>query len=261
MRIERSVYKENRSDSACLRTGLGCGLLLALSCGLMAIGFLTFLPRLPELILRASDFEGVGETRQFVASAPTPLPLPPLSNPQPIASGLRLNAGSGTQPINLGDTGVRISRAQASDGAVIQVSASEADLRRAYQQIITPQLRRDPSLEWIDLDSLAFDLHNGGLIVRGDLAVPQAGIRQNVGIVLQFTPENQLRLVGLDVNGALLTPGLASNANQVNLAELVREVEQALNQGLRQMSITIDGQSYSLWRMSANAETLTLLLR
>ncbi|MCS6836884.1 MAG: hypothetical protein NZ750_12820 [Anaerolineae bacterium] len=261
MRVERSVYKENRSNSACLRTSLGCGLLLALSCALMSLGFLAFLPRLPELLLRVSGFESVGQTSTYIASAPTPLPLPPLSNPQPVASRLSLNTGSGTQAINLGDTGVRISRAQANGAPVIQISASEADLRRAYQQLITPQLRRDPSLAWIDLDSLAVDLYNGGLIVRGDLNVPQVGIRQNLGIVLQFTPENQLRLVGLDVNGTLLTPSLAENASQANITELVREVEQALNQGLRQMSVTIGGQAYSLWRMSANSETLTLLLR
>lgn len=261
MRIERSVYEETRSNGACLRTSLGCGLLLALSCALMSVGFLAFLPRLTELLLRASGFEGLGQTSSFVASAPTPLPLPPLSNPQLVTSGLRLNIGTSAETLNLGDTGVRISRAQANSGSVIQISASEADLRRVYQQIVIPQLRRDPLLEWIDLDSVAVDLYNSGLIVRGDLSIPQVGIRQNLGLVLQFTPENQLRLVGIDVNGALLTPGFVGNANQATITELVREIEQALNQGLRQLSVIIDGQTYGLWRMSANSEALTLLLR
>jgi len=262
MRIERDSYKGRRSDNACLRTGLGCGLMLALALGLMSVGFLVLLPRLPELVLRASGFQALGQTSDFVASAPTSLPLPRLSNSQPLRSSPSLQADSSLPAFNLGDSGLQISQAQSSDGTIIQVSASEDDLRRLYQQSIAPELRGDPSMDFIDLNSPSFDLYNGGIIVRAELSVPQAGIRQNLGIVLQFSAENQVRLAGLDVNGTLLTPGLATGSEtQEELLALVAELEQALNRSLRDFYLDVDGQSYRLWRISANAETLTLLLR
>lgn len=255
MRVQNSAIQADKGrgcSSPCGVSCLGCGVVLAAGMALIIAGFVLLIPRLPALFLQATGFEVAGATTDFIASAPASPALPERINPQPLGAGT--NAALGNQSFNLAEAGVTIREVSvpSADARVLEVNATEASLNDLMRQLVQ---NIDPSGQDIQLSGASVDVFNGGAVIRATISLPQVNIGQQIGVVLQFTPENQLRLAGLDVNGTLLSP-----AGVGDIQDAVRSLEQDVNQSLRE-GIVINGQNYAIWRIFSDANQLTVLLR
>jgi len=245
MRIQRYNYR-NRS----MYLGFGCLIGLAMCAIVVVIGVLIIIPALPTIGLRLMGFSAQGET-QALFSEVTPVEPIPLENPV-VPSQVTLNLGSyGTQnlaPDTLAYT-VEVGTMGGSQAAMVNFTeAGLMEMCRNKSEICRNEDSR--------FQNVRLDLKPGGAIVYADITLPDIGISQNVGVVLQLdTPNAHFTVAGVDVAGTLY------QVPPNEMGDLVGEVERIGNDVLRQLTLQVAGENFTLAEVYIDENQLTFVLR
>lgn len=249
MQVERynAGRRHTRSRS---RWGLGClFIFMAGALGLLIAGIL-LLPLLPQITAQIAGFEPIGDTDTVLLTSATPQPAPTRVQPvQSAPSSLTLSTSSyGAVSVNSLDADVRIGE---SNGApIVQVSFTERDLLASCRNVSS-----FCSPSGTPIRNASFDLRTTGLVINGEFNVPQLGLWQPAGIVMQIIGSDQLRVIGVEIDGQVF----AAPPNE--LGQLIAEVERTANDILRQLSAQISGQAYDLREIALADEQLIITLR
>lgn len=228
MRIERYRPRPHYAPaSGCFVAGLLALMLLA---GLIVVGIV--LTRLPEIGLRIAGFQPAGETESVLATVQTTLPPAELS---PVSiTRMRLDVDELGQP-EVPVSGVNLERGTDSTGrAMMRASLSPQAILSACTRVSDVCSGTNERLRVSGVD-----LRPGGLLVQADVNL---GIWQPVTFVVQLGAGPSLRIVGVDVDGALY----ALPAGE--LTSLAHEAENVVNRVLPTLAIEIDGVR---WRLNA----------
>lgn len=231
----------------------GCGaVLVASAVCVVALGLLG-LRFAPELALRVAGFQPAGQTDSVFAVPEVALPV--LNNPAALPpAAIVVDAGQlgrrSLGEVNSGGVSVVVGSAAGTAQTVVQAAVDETgllDLCRRYTTVCSPAGDA--------VRNVTFDLRPGGVIVRGEFLVPQAGLWQPAGIVLRLNAASRLEIAGVDVNGVLFStpPG--------ELSALVEQVTATANDLLRQVAVETGGARYTLERLVITDDAVTALLR
>jgi hypothetical protein len=228
--------------------GCGClGLLAGFGLAII-VGVMVVVALLPTIGLRLAGFTPKGSTSSLF-TAVTPVSVAQPANPI-TPSQVTVDLGqygvheiapsTSTYSIVVGDGGQTATAAFTEAGLL--------ELCRQWSDICanTNSQFRNPSI----------DLRPGGAIVYADVNVPQSGISQRIGLVLQLDgSRTQFQVAGMDVGGALYA--LPSG----QLSDSVTQFEQTTNGALHRMALQADGGQYHLSEIAVDDNTLTLIMR
>ncbi len=245
MRIERQTRRSSLNPTylacGCLTVLIGGGLFLAL------VGIFV----LPGLILQLGGFESRGSTAALFEEV-TPPPTVEIENASTGSSDVVIDLGRfGTETLNNNLYDYTVVTGNTSSGAQIAtVSFDEANLLALCRQRSDICGPSNPQFR-----NARFDLKPGGAIVHGEILVPQIGLWQNAGIVLNLVNNRRLQVAGVDIGGSLyaVPPNEFSN--------VVSEVERIGNETLDQMIVQAGGTQYNLDTVLIDESNLTLVLR
>lgn len=231
---------------------LSCGCLaLALACAGAVAAALLLLPALPGLALQAAGFQNRGSTAAVFEGAAVP-PVPAVQNAaSPTQIVVELGSyGSETLTTSQYDYTVAVG-SDAGGGQLATVTFTEADLMALCLQRTTICGAGNGQVR-----GARFDLRPGGAVVYADVLVPQLGAWQNLGAVLRVDGSGrQLQAAGVDVGGVLYA------APPNDLGSILRDVETAANDVLRQLALNAGGARFTLDQVRLDDSTLTLILR
>ncbi len=224
----------------------GCGCLGALGVGVvgLVLALLLIIPSAPGLLLQVVGFENAGRTDDVFQQA--------VSNPPPALQNMQ--AAPASMTVRLGTSGTRTLPAT-TGGYTVQTGSGQMHIRSDENGLLN--LCR----EFSDIcensgeavRNASFDLRPGGVVVNGDIYVPQLENWQRVGVVMTFSGQ-RVRVNGVDVNGQLFT------APQNALAERITAIEQEANRVLSQLQVESGGASYTLQAIYADEQSVTLVL-
>jgi hypothetical protein len=247
MRVERPPTRRSRTIPL-----LGCGCLtLAMACIATIVGALLLLPALPGLVLQTAGFQSEGSTAAVFAAV-TPPPVPAVQNAvSPTQIVVELGSyGSETLDTNQYAYTVAVG-SDAGGGQLATVTFTESDLMALCMQRTTLCGAGNGQVR-----GARFDLRPGGAVVYADVLVPQLNAWQNLGVVLRVDGSGrQLQAAGVDVGGVLY----AAPPNE--LGSILRDVETAANDVLRQLALSAGGTRFTLDQARVDDTTLTLILR
>ncbi|MDX2140231.1 MAG: hypothetical protein SF123_19250 [Chloroflexota bacterium] len=244
-RIER--YGRPRRQR--MNPALACGALLLVAVVICAGTLLLFGGQLRDAALGVVGLQASGDTdRIFAEDTATDLQLSDVTQPERIQ--VRLGDGSSrTLPVDNALYPLQIGTAP--DGAQVATTRITESAALALCRQYTPVCQNaDPRIQ-----NIAVDFRPGGMIVSGDVTLPEfGGVTQRIGAVLTINGV-QLDFAGIDIGGTLYAtaPG--------ELGAQVEQLEQTANSILRGASMTIDGRSYTPSALLADEQALTLVLR
>ena len=247
VQIQRRAYRRRGPSptSTC-----GCLLLVAgIITAFVVFGLLLLLPALPDIALRVAGFQPLGDTGAVFS---TPAAPPPATGPDAYAPPqVVVDAGSYGRQSFSGDTGVySVTISTAGGSQQMTASFTEAgimDICRQYSPVCAngnDQFR-----------NVSIDLRPGGGVIYADVSVPGVGVSQRVGVVLHLNNQMRFDVIGVDLNGTLYAapPG--------QLAGLVNDLENVINDVLDRLKIEAGGSTYSVSQIYIDDDTLTAVLR
>lgn len=246
MRVERQT---RRSRTIPL---LGCGCLaLVMACIGTAVAALLLLPALPGLALQTAGFQNQGSTAAVFEGVSVP-PLPEVQNASSPAQVVIELGSYGSETLTTNQYAYTIAvGSDAGGGQLATVTFTESDLVALCMQRTTICGAGNGQVR-----GARFDLRPGGAVVYADVLVPQLGVWQNLGAVLRLdSSSRQLVAAGVDIGGVLYT------APPNELGSILREIETAANDVLRQLALNAGGSRYTLDQVRVDDTTLTLILR
>jgi hypothetical protein len=232
-----------------MNPALACGALLLVAVMICAGTLVLFGGQLRDAALGVVGLQASGDTEQvFANDAPADLQLNNVTQPQVIQ--VQLGDGSSrTLPVDNALYPIQIGTAP--DGAQVATARISESAALALCRQYTPMCQNaDPRLQ-----NIAVDFRAGGMIVSGDVTLPElGGVTQRVGAVLTINGV-QLDFAGIDIGGTLYAtaPG--------ELGTQIAQLEQTANSILRGASATIDGRTYTPSALLADEDALTLVLR
>ncbi len=247
MRLERPPRR-----SSAIPPAVGCGCLsLVMLCIAATAAAVLLLPALPGLALQVAGFQSQGSTAAVFDSAAVP-PVPQVYNASAPAQAVIELGSFGSETLSAGQYSYSIAvGSDASGGQLATVTFTESDLMALCLQRTTICGAGNGQVR-----GARFDLRPGGAVIYADVLVPQLGAWQNIGVVLRVDGSGrQLQAVGVDVGGALY----AAPPNE--LGSILRDVESAANDTLRQLALSAGGSRYALEQVRVDDTSVTLILR
>ncbi len=245
MRIERPAQRSSLNP-----TYIACGCLTVLiGGGIVLVLVSIFL--LPGIVLQLSGFQSRGDTDQLFSAITQP-PTIEITNPLPTPAQVVLELGAyGTERLNtnLYDYTI-ITGSSASGEQVAVVTFDENSLLNICRQRSAICGAGNGTFR-----NARIDLRPGGAVIYGEVFVPQIGIWQNLGVVMQLTGDNRVAVAGVDVNGALYS------APPNEFSATINEVERVANEVLQQLVLDASGTRYNLTQVHIDDHNLTLILR
>lgn len=245
MRIERQTRRTTLNwpmlGCGCLTVLIGGGVLLAL----VGVFFL------PGLILQFTGFQSQGSTEALFEDI-TPLPTVVIENILPTPASAVVNLGQfGTETLNNNLYDYSITTGSSSTGQQLAtLSFDEGSLQTICQQRSDICGPNNPRFR-----HAIIDLKPGGAIINGEVYIPQVGIWQRVGLVMQIVNGRQMNIAGVDVGGTLYT------AAPSEFSDLISEVERIGNEAIQQLAVEAGGTTYTLVEVRATENTLTLVMQ
>lgn len=250
MHVERYSASRRRPRRQRRPWLLGCGVLLGAGALGIVIAAVLLVPLLPQISAQIAGFEPIGDTDSVLLANATPQPAPTLVQAiQSAPTSLSLSAGS-YGSVSLAGTTADVRIGESNGASIVQIAFDEADLLaacRSSSAFCSPN--------GTPVRNARFDIRSGGIVLAGEFNVPQLGLWQAAGAVLQVRNNNQLRVVGVEIDGQLF----AAPPNE--LGQLIAEVETTANDVLRQLSTNVAGQRYSLREIALGNEQLIVTLR
>ncbi len=245
MHIERPVRRSSLNPTyiacGCLTVLIGGGILLVI----VSIFFL------PGIVLQLSGFQARGNTNELFSDI-TQAPTVEITNLQPTPAQVVIELGAyGTEPLNTNLYDYSLTTGSSASGQqVAVVSFDEPGLQEICRQRSTICGPGNSTFR-----NARVDLRPGGAVVYGEVFVPQVGIWQNVGVVMQLTGNHRIVVAGVDVGGALYS------APPNEFSGTIDEVERVANEVLQQLVLDAGGARYNLSQVQIDDSTLTLILR
>lgn len=246
MRIERQTRR-----SALSLPVMACGCLAVLvGGGILAAILGVFL--LPGIVLQLSGFQSRGSTEALFESI-TPLPTVQIVSQEPTPASAVINLGQfGSQPLNNNLYNYTLATGSTASGQrAAALTFDENGLFALCQQRSDVCGPTNPRFR-----NARIDLRPGGAVINGEVFVPQIGLWQSAGLVVQLTSDNRsLTVAGIDVGGSLYS----TPPNEFR--DLITEIERQGNAALQQLALEAGGSIYSLSGVSIDHNTLTLILQ
>lgn len=258
MSVER--VNTNRKGRRRMRGAYGCLFLLLIVMILCVGAVVIILPAAPQIALQIAGFQPAGQTDDlFVNTAPeaiAPSVLDTSNNTSPPRS---INASIVTvSSPDIGTTSVDMSPytvqqfRDAQERETVAVRLSEAELLSICQTQTTLCNGRND----LPVSNLRFDTRPGGAIIYADVTLPELGISQNAGFVVQFMPESaRFTIAGVDLDGTLYKS--PPETFGISLSEL----EVRGNNALQQARVQLGGITYGIAGIYADDTSVTIVLR
>lgn len=243
MRIQRVQRRSN--------TFGWCGCLafvaaVALVVGVAAVFILG--PQIPGLALRLAGFRELGNAANVMTNRPAQ-PEITLTNPSVLPDSSLYLGSLGEQMLS--EIGVSAAVGDSSIGRAATVTLTEAnlmDLCRRRSAICgggNDQYR-----------NARIDLRLGGAVIYGDVYIPDVGLWQSLGVVVQVDSSGrQVQVLGVEVGGTLYSLPAGTISQRVN------EVTRQVNSALAQLSLGGAGGQYSLATIQVNENAMMIVLR
>jgi hypothetical protein len=205
-------------------------------------------PRLPGLALRAAGFTELGSADQVFANLPVQPDI--VLNHTAAAPDASLNLGSlGVQPVSA--VGANAVVGESSIGRAAAVTLTEANLMDLCRQRSTVCAGGNDQFR-----NARIDLRPGGAVVYGDVYIPDVGLWQSLGVVVQVDASGrQIQVMGVEVGGQLY--GLPAGTISKRVNDLLTQV----NATLTQASMDAAGGQYALFSIQVTDDALTVVLR
>jgi len=231
------------------RWGCGClGVTFVMSIlTLITIAVLIF--TLPTLVLRIAGLEAQGDTETVFAEA-TPVPTlafeatqrPPQQVSVSVPRTQSFNVDVQSVPVKLGtdNANTDVAQVRLDEAEILSLCQQYTDFCTSGSEIIR---------------NAQVDLRAQGAIINAQLQIPETGIWQDVGIVVQVINGTQIDIMGLDVGGTLYAP------QSGEVLRLFTEAEQLANEYLRTGTIAVGSQQFRLQSIQVDDNTLAVTFR
>ncbi len=221
--------------------GCGCyGLIIGALIGIIIAGVALLWPILPDVLLRIGGFVPSGNTADiFTTPQPAITQTENLQRYVPQTFSIRFEA---TVISFSGGFNLRVSE----NGARAVAEFTESQLANLCEQ--------QTVCNSVALQNVAIDLMHGGGVVYADIALPDIGLQQRAGLVVQIQDDNRIKLIGIDREGRLYTVSSGDIASQL------LELENDINRILQTAVIDIDSARYRITGITSQQDKLTLSL-
>lgn len=219
----------------------GCVILALIFAVIGVVAFIVLLPLLPGFVMGTLGFRPLGQTAQVFSQ--------PVAPPQ-----IQVNSASaGAVDVNTGVFGtISLENAQSAtvdgrESTIVRLTETQLNAM-CLRTVICSTTPTQP------IYNASIDLRPGGAVVRGMVYISQVGIYQEAGLAIRF---DGLRasISGVDYNGTLYS--LPESGLGISIPELQQRVEQ----GLREVTASLGGDRMTLTGMYADDSSLTLVFR
>jgi len=238
----------------CIAIFFGCAFVTVLAA---AIGIFLFRDQMLGLTLQFAGFESQGNTATYLQqSAPVIPTVPPLTNatsPETFSiTGIETNESFTVQ----NNRGVQVTTGTAAEGDAATVTTTEEELVALCMDGSNICSPTGEDFNGLHVSNARVDLLSGSAVIRADVDADQLPIPQNIGLAVQVSPTGDALIVrGVDINGRLY-------ANPPpEFEDVILEAERALQEGLNQISLGVEGRDYQLSQIVIEENSLTVLLR
>jgi hypothetical protein len=257
MEVQRvkSVRQSGRggmfSCLGCIVVVAGCGLVTALAA---VAGLVIFRDQLVGVGMQAAGFESEGRTDAIFSESAAAMPaipdfVEPIA-PQTFTVGA---AGIGQETVT-NNQGATLVVGNSAEGQVATVTTSERQLLDLCEQWSTLCSEQGITESGVTVRNASVDLRPGGAILRADIRSDALPTQQRVGLVMQVEG-TRVVVRGVDLNGFLYS------SPPPELATLVVQAENEVNNAIQRLTVNALGASYTLDRIAIDEESLTVVLK